>query len=115
MREKGNVPLIVNSEKAVPLAIATNELIHNAIDHGFSQLDRGTLIVGTAVEGGRLHVYIKNNGHPLPDDFGAKTFDLGLQIVRNLAEIELKGQFDLKNEDSMVVADIYCPLTLMEA
>ena len=115
VREKGNMPLIVNSEKAVPLAIATNELIHNAIDHGFNQLERGTLIVGTAVEGGRLHVYIKNNGHPLPDDFGTKTFDLGLQIVRNLAEIELKGQFELKNEDSMVVADIYCPLALMEA
>ena len=44
-----------------------------------------------------------------------RTFDLGLQIVRNLAEIELKGEFGLKNEDSMVVADIYCPLALMEA
>ncbi len=115
VREKGNRPLIVNSEKAVPLAIAANELIHNAIDHGFHKQPRGTLVVGTGIENGRLHVYIKNNGHPLPDDFSTKTFDLGLQIVRNLAEIELKGEFGLKNEDSMVVADIYCPMALMEA
>ncbi len=115
VREKGNRPLIVNSEKAVPLAIAANELIHNAIDHGFYQQKRGTLVVGTGIENGRLHVYIKNDGHPLPEDFSTKTFDLGLQIVRNLAEIELKGEFGLKNEDSMVAADIYCPLALMEA
>ena len=51
----------------------------------------------------------------MPEDFSTRTFDLGLQIVRNLAEIELKGEFGLKNEDSMVVADIYCPLALMEA
>lgn len=115
VREKGKRPLIVNSEKAVPLAIATNELIHNAIDHGFHKMPRGTLVVGTEIDHGRLHVYIKNNGHPLPEDFSTRTFDLGLQIVRNLAEIELKGEFGLKNEDSMVVADIYCPLALMEA
>lgn len=115
VREKGRQPLIVNSEKAVPLAIATNELIHNAIDHGFHKMPRGTLVVGTEIDHGRLHVSIKNNGHPLPEDFSTRTFDLGLQIVRNLAEIELKGEFGLKNEDSMVVADIYCPLALMEA
>ena len=78
-------------------------------------MPRGTLVVGTENDHGRLYVYIKNNGHPLPEDFSTRTFDLGLQIVRNLAEIELKGEFGLKNEDSMVVADIYCPLALMEA
>ena len=70
--------------------------------------------MGTEVKGSDLHVYIKNNGNPLPDDFSTKTFDLGLQIVRNLSEIELKGRFTLKNEDGLVVADIYCPLAVME-
>ena len=114
VREKSGRSLIVDSEKAVPLAIAANELIHNAIDHGFRDLPKGTLIVGTEIRGSDLHVYIKNNGHPLPDDFSTKTFDLGLQIVRNLSEIELKGRFTLKNEEGLVVADIYCPLAVME-
>ena len=56
-------------------------------------MPRGTLVVGTEIDHGRLHVSIKNNGHPLPEDFSTRTFDLGLQIVRNLAEIELKGEF----------------------
>lgn len=43
VREKGSDPLIVDSEKAVPLAIAANELIHNAIDHGFNGMDKGFL------------------------------------------------------------------------
>ena len=70
--------------------------------------------MGTEIKGTDLHVYIKNDGHPLPDDFSTKTFDLGLQIVRNLSEIELKGKFSLKNENQMVTADILCPLSVME-
>lgn len=115
VRKRGKTPVIVDSEKALPLAIATNELIHNAMDHGFRGLPKGTLTVETAVEGSRLHVTIKNDGHPLSEDFSTKTFDLGLQIVRNLVEIELKGKFSLKNENGLVVADILCPLSVMEA
>lgn len=114
MREKSRRSLIVDSEKAVPLAIAANELIHNAIDHGFKDMEKGTLVVGTEIRGSDLHVYIRNDGHPLADDFSTKTFDLGLQIVRNLSEIELKGKFSLKNENHMVTADIDCPLSVME-
>ena len=114
VREKSRRSLIVDSEKAVPLAIAANELIHNAIDHGFKDMEKGTLVVGTEIRGSDLHVYIRNDGHPLADDFSTKTFDLGLQIVRNLSEIELKGKFSLKNENHMVTADIDCPLSVME-
>lgn len=115
VRNRGRHHLIVDSEKAVPLAIAANELIHNAIDHGFSGRREGVLTIGTAVEGAELHVSIKNDGNPLPEDFGVKIFNLGLQIVRNLSELELKGRFEIKNEGDMVSADIYCPLSLMEA
>lgn len=109
-REKGNRPLVVDSEKAVSIAIATNELIHNAIDHGFQGRKDGLLKVGTTMEGSMLHVYIENDGNPLPSDFGVKTFNLGLQIVRNLTEIELKGRFEIDNEGDLVVAHLYCPL-----
>lgn len=40
VRERSRRSLIVDSEKAVPLAIAANELIHNAIDHGFKDMER---------------------------------------------------------------------------
>ena len=116
VREKGSDPLIVDSEKAVPLAIAANELIHNAFDHGFNGMDKGILIVGTSLDEEKLHVYIKNNGHPLsPEVKDMNSSGLGLQIVRNLVEIELKGSFELRNDGEFVTADIYCSRALMGA
>ncbi len=114
IRESSEDTLIIDSEKALPLAIAANELIHNAIDHGFHGLKEGTLFVSTEVVDHRIHVSIKNDGHPLPSDFNSKTFNLGLQIVKNLSEIELKGAFSLANKENLVAADIYCPISVME-
>ncbi len=114
IREKTEKPCIILSEKALPLAIASNELIHNAIEHGFKGLEQGQLLVGTETEGNEIHIYIKNNGIPLPPSFNQKTFDLGLQIVRTLVEIEMSGVFALKNENNLVVAHIRCPLSIQE-
>ena len=114
IREKTEKPCIILSEKALPLAIASNELIHNAIEHGFKGLEQGQLLVGTETEGNEIHIYIKNNGIPLPPSFSQKTFDLGLQIVRTLVEIEMGGVFALKNENDLVAAHIRCPLSIQE-
>lgn len=114
IREKTEKPCIILSEKALPLAIASNELIHNAIEHGFKGLEQGQLLVGTETEGNEIHIYIKNNGIPLPPSFNQKTFDLGLQIVRTLVEIEMSGVFALKNENDLVAAHIRCPLSIQE-
>ena len=114
IREKTEKPCIILSEKALPLAIASNELIHNAIEHGFKGLEQGQLLVGTETEGNEIHIYIKNNGIPLPPSFNQKTFDLGLQIVRTLVEIEMSGVFALKNENNLVAAHIRCPLSIQE-
>lgn len=106
--------LFVNPEKAVPLAIAASELIHNAIAHGFKNRKAGRLIVSTVIEDGMLHTFVKNNGCILGTEFGTEDFDLGLQIVRTLAEIELNGSFVLKDEGDMVEAHIRSPLSIME-
>lgn len=114
IREKTEKPCIILSEKALPLAIASNELIHNAIEHGFKGLKQGQLLVGTKIESNEIHIYIKNNGIPLPPSFSQKTFDLGLQIVRTLVEIEMSGVFALKNENDLVAAHIRCPISIQE-
>ncbi len=112
--EGDDEPLVMGSEAAVNLAIAVNELIHNALDHGFSGLSAGTLTISEHCEDGWFHLSVKNDGHLLPEGFGAKGYDLGLQIVRTLAEIELKGTFTFGNEDGLVAAHIRCPLKRLE-
>lgn len=115
IRERDEKPIILESDRAVTLSIAVNELIHNAIDHGFDGLKEGHLTAGWKREGENLHVYIKNDGHLLPETFNSKKYDLGLQIVRNLSEIELGGSFRFANEDGVVAAHIWCPLKKVEA
>ena len=107
-------PLVVASEKAVTLAIAVNELIHNALDHGFENQPHGILTITERIEDGTLHIRVINDGNLLPDDFDGKSYDLGLQIVRTLVGIELKGRFDFGNEEDRVVAHIRCPLSGMK-
>ncbi len=111
----GEEPLVVSSEKAVTLAIAVNELIHNALDHGFAGQKHGVLTLTERREDDALCVTVENDGNLLPDDFGNKQYDLGLQIVKTLTEIELKGTFQFGNEENHVVARIRCPLSEMEA
>lgn len=112
--ENDGQPLLMGSEDAVNLAIAVNELIHNALDHGFAGLPSGTLTITEEKADGAFHLCVKNDGHLLPEGFSAKGYDLGLQIVRTLAEIELKGQFQFGNEGNQVAAHIRFPLERLE-
>ena len=57
-----------------------------------------------------LHIVIKNNGKQLPDNFNSHSYGLGLQIVKTLVELELRGEFLFRNEEEMVVAEIICPI-----
>lgn len=113
VRNKGEAPLIVPSEKAVSLSIAANELIHNAIHHGFQGQPAGELLVEAYRKGDTLEICIQNDGNPLPDDFSTDDWDLGLQIVRNLIEIELKGSFSIANKEGKVCACICCPCDVL--
>lgn len=110
LREELQTSIILNSEKAVHLSIAVNELIQNAIRHGVSNQVGGILVVKDWMDTDGLHIVIKNNGKQLPDNFNSHSYGLGLQIVKTLVELELRGEFLFRNEEEMVVAEIICPI-----
>lgn len=107
-------PIYLNTDKAVPLAIAVNELVHNAIEHGFHQQKKGILIIEDQIQDKQLHIIISNSGEKLPQNFNESNYDLGLQIVKTLSEIELKGHFNIINEKEYVTAYIRCPINQWE-
>jgi two-component sensor histidine kinase len=109
-RKKMGKPVMISSEKAVPLAIAVNELIHNAMEHGLEEQEAGTLEVEDQLNEGMLSISIANNGKQLPSNFSSSQYSLGLQIVKNLVEIELHGHFTLENEGTMVKAQVTCAI-----
>lgn len=108
-------PFYMNTEKVVPLAIAFNELVHNAIEHGFENRKQGKLMINNEWNDGKFYIKVINDGNLLPSNFTSEQFDLGLQIVSTLVEIELKGSFSIANDKRGVVAIINCPIPVLEA
>lgn len=93
--------VILPSEKASSLALAVNELVQNAIEHGFTGRQSGMIGLRLSVASDaqyRLEIY--DDGIGLPPDFdSAKTKSLGLQIVKTLVETDLGGSFELFGEN----------------
>ena len=91
------------SEVANALAMVLTEVLQNAVEHGYPELDRPSgaegeaEIVMTARRAvGRLHLTIDDDGVGLPADFDSdQSTSLGLSIVRTLVESELGGQLTL--------------------
>lgn len=50
-----------------------------------------------------------NDGHLL-ENFNEENYDLGLHIVKTIAEIDLKGSFEIRNSGKWVSASICIPI-----
>jgi len=88
------------SAKATTIALILNELIHNALEHGFADRDEGLLEVCIDREGSKVRVQVVNDGTPVPPDFNPNhSSSLGLQIVSSLAQNDLGGRFSLGTDD----------------
>lgn len=92
----GSIPYFLPTEEATTLAIVVNELIANAIEHGFEGRERGEIRMSAAYDGDHLVVRVADDGEGLPEDLSKTMEGLGLQLVRNLVETGLRGTFTLK-------------------
>lgn len=92
--------VILPSERASSLALVVNELVQNAIEHGFVGRNQGKIGLRLSVLEHTYRLEIYDNGIGLPPDFDrAKTKSLGIQIVRTLVETDLGGSFELFSKD----------------
>ncbi len=94
---------VLSAEVATPLAMVLNELLLNAVEHGFPVRedsagdDMGEVVISAHRFKRQLHVSVADNGKGLPDDFALDSADrLGLQIVRALAQGELRGSIEMR-------------------
>lgn len=105
--------LHLGSNKANSVALVLNELIQNAVEHGFAHADEGTILVRLIEEPdrSRLRLEVRNDGDVLPADFDIrKTRSLGLQIVEQLTRHDLNGEFTLSSDGDETVAAVTLPL-----
>ena len=84
------------AERATQCALVINELVHNAVEHGLADRNRGKISVDILDQGDSVYILVADDGHGLPDGFSLETdAHLGLQIVQNMVRRDLKGEFML--------------------
>lgn len=92
--------VLLPSEKATSIALILNELLQNAIEHGFSGRSAGVLTVRFTDSGSCYNLLIADNGNGLPKDFDINKGNLGLKIIKTMAESDLHGYFSISNADN---------------
>jgi two-component sensor histidine kinase len=95
----------LNTTQATQVALILNELIQNAISHGFKDTDSGEVHVTIEDTEGRIDLWASNNGDALPPEFDRAKGRLGLQIIDNLAR-SLGGSFTIEDRLGWTVAHV---------
>ncbi|MFB9235335.1 histidine kinase N-terminal domain-containing protein [Plantactinospora siamensis] len=121
MRRQGSFG-VLPAELATSLVMVLNELLLNAVEHGFpadGPAPAGEPPAEVVVSAHRfrkqLHVSVADNGRGLPPGFDReRSGRLGLQIVRALATGELRGTIELRNRsgggtEAIVVVPLHRP------
>ena len=96
--------------QATPIAMAINELLLNAIEHGLSGRKQGHIQIQLTDLGNAVRIAILNDGNSLPTEFDpTQNHSLGLQIVHTLVTDDLKGTLTVEpishEEEQIVSAD----------
>ncbi|MEB3226986.1 MAG: PAS domain S-box protein [Synechocystis sp.] len=97
-------PVFVNIETATPCGLIVNELILNALEHGFEPDRGGTILVAMGIdEKQRISVRVKDDGMGMPQNFDWREAEsLGLQLVCLLTE-QLEGALNITQDNGVDV------------
>jgi two-component sensor histidine kinase/PAS domain-containing protein len=90
------------TRQATACALVINELLQNAVEHGYKRKTGGTISVILEDAGDQLSITINDDGRGLPAGFNLEEADsLGLQIVQALVSGDLRGHFELRGGDGV--------------
>jgi len=105
------------SQQATATALVINELVQNALEHGYEHQAHGQVKLVLTDGGDSVKLEICDDGEPLSADFDfSNTASLGLQIVRSLVQADLRGEITLENQPERgVVATVVFPKAVIGA
>lgn len=96
----------LNTNQATQVALILNEMISNAVEHGFKHTHVGEIHVTVEDKKGEIGLWVANDGDPLPEGFDGETDgQLGLQIIRSLSGA-LAGKFKIENRLGWTVCEV---------
>lgn len=87
----------IDIEKAVPLGLIVNELVSNAIKHGFNEHRDGEIAIKLFPDDeSKINLIVQDNGLGIPNEINlSASKTLGLQLVYMLSENQLAGSISL--------------------
>ena len=99
-------------EIAIWCGMIVNELTNNAVLHGFPEHHKGTIrIVVEIKESKQVCIVVADSGVGMPDSACRAASDhLGLQLVRELAETQLRGECHIASTTMGTIARVFFPL-----
>jgi two-component sensor histidine kinase/PAS domain-containing protein len=90
--------LTLPAQRATACALVINELVQNAVEHGYSDRRGGTITLNLAEDRSDMVIEVSDDGEGLPAGFDlSQSSSLGLHIVQTLVREDLKGSFQLTN------------------
>ena len=89
-------PVFVPIDQAIPCGLIANELLTNALKHGFAEGDRGEVALALRLQGeSEVHIAVSDNGVGLPKDFETRrASSLGMQLIADLTR-QLGGRVSI--------------------
>jgi two-component sensor histidine kinase/putative methionine-R-sulfoxide reductase with GAF domain len=103
--------ITVPSRTATILALLINELVSNAVRHGFQDRDHGMISVRTERSGDLATICVENDGKQIADGFNpSKSRGLGMRIVSRLVTSDLRGHFEITPTERGTQASITFPI-----
>ena len=101
--------LSLPSRQATALALVVNELVLNAIEHGFAGRSEGEVKIIIGRTRSQLSIRVWDNGVGIPDsvDYG-----LGLEIVDTLATDDLEGELNFQRLTQGTEVQILMPRSI---
>ncbi|MBI4804874.1 MAG: PAS domain S-box protein [Desulfovibrio sp.] len=90
-------PIALTLDQSIPFGLIVNELVTNALKHGFIGRDAGTIRVSTSVAEGAVAIVVEDDGVGLPEGFCLEAVEtLGLQLVVILTD-QLHGKLAIES------------------
>ncbi len=78
------------------IAIVVTELLQNAVEHGYSGTQGGTVKIEIEDKPATLQLKVIDDGEGLPETFSKKDFGLGLTLAKKLTKDDFKGDLTLE-------------------
>jgi len=106
--ELHGTPIYLSSQQVTACALVLNELLLNAVEHGYEQRDVGVVSIHLTDDGEWVAIEVGDDGAGLPDHFDVEEDGgLGLRIVRSLVQGDLKGRFEIRGEEGVKAVVVF--------